>query len=223
MTFFLLWKIETTHKDRCTQYGVTSTNVKLSSSKSDRTSMTLLPTQQKKKNWNRPNESATRWRVLKLFDQGGIFIFFKELTFVAFLLWQCNEHIYISFVTLPIVFNPRSARRQHFTHNSLFLHWMQLLICFRSPELISLWRYLIDLEERLLVFRQYATRVIFTRSITTPLCHAFIFYRHISGHLALWNRNQQTFLRKSYDFRGSWKPAYVINLRIYSTIPGSSI
>ena len=68
--FFFLWKIETTHKDRCTQYGVTSTNVKLSSWKSDRMSMTLLPTQQKK-NWNRPNESATRWRVLKLFDQGG--------------------------------------------------------------------------------------------------------------------------------------------------------
>ena len=42
---FFLWKIETTHKDRCTQYGVTSTNVKLSSWKSDRTSMTLLPTQ----------------------------------------------------------------------------------------------------------------------------------------------------------------------------------
>ena len=71
---FFLWKIETTHKDRCTQYGVTSTNVKLSSWKSDRTSMTLLPTQQKKKNWNRPNESATRWRVLKLFDQGGIYM-----------------------------------------------------------------------------------------------------------------------------------------------------
>ena len=34
--------------------------------------MTLLPTQQKKKNWNRPNESATRGRVLKLFNQGGI-------------------------------------------------------------------------------------------------------------------------------------------------------
>ena len=33
---FFLWKIETTHKDRCTQYGVTSTNVKLSSWKSDR-------------------------------------------------------------------------------------------------------------------------------------------------------------------------------------------
>ena len=69
---FFLWKIETTHKDRCTQYSVTSTNVKLSSWKSDRTLMTLLPTQQKKKNWNRPNESATRWRVLKLFDQGGM-------------------------------------------------------------------------------------------------------------------------------------------------------
>ena len=50
---FFLWKIETTHKDKCTQYGVTLTNVKLSSWKADRTSMTLLPTQQKK-NWN-PN------------------------------------------------------------------------------------------------------------------------------------------------------------------------
>ena len=69
---FFLWKIETTHKDRCTQYIVTSTNVKLSSWKSDTTSMALLPTQQKKKNWNRPSESATRWRVLQLFDQGGI-------------------------------------------------------------------------------------------------------------------------------------------------------
>ena len=69
---FFLWKIEATHKDICTQYGVTSTNVKLSSWKSKRTSMTLLPTQQKKQNWNRPNGSTTRWRVLKLFDQGGI-------------------------------------------------------------------------------------------------------------------------------------------------------
>ena len=68
---FFLWKIETTHKDRCTQYSVTSTNVNLSSWKSDRTSMTLLPTQ-RKKNCNRPNASATRWRVLKLFDEGGI-------------------------------------------------------------------------------------------------------------------------------------------------------
>ena len=70
---FSLWKIETTQKDRCTQYSVTSTNVKLSSWKSDRTSMTLLPTQQKKESWNRSNESATRRRVLKLFDQGGIY------------------------------------------------------------------------------------------------------------------------------------------------------
>ena len=69
---FFWWEIETTHKDWCTQYSVTSTNVKLSSWKSDRTSMTLLPTQQKKKNWNRQNESATRWRALKLFNQGGI-------------------------------------------------------------------------------------------------------------------------------------------------------
>ena len=75
---FFLWKIETTHKDRCTQYSVTSTNVKLSSWKSDRTSMTLLPRQQQKKNWNRPNESAIRWRVLKFFDQGGIDIIFNE-------------------------------------------------------------------------------------------------------------------------------------------------
>ena len=32
--------------------------------------MTLLATQKNKMNWNRPNESAIRWRVLKLFDQG---------------------------------------------------------------------------------------------------------------------------------------------------------
>ena len=85
MTFFFV-KNRNHTKDKCTQYSVTSTNVKLSSWKSDRTSMTLLPIQQKKKNLNRPNKSATRWRVLKLFDQGGTYCdFYKERTTVMYM------------------------------------------------------------------------------------------------------------------------------------------
>ena len=45
-------------------------------------------------NWNRPKESITRWRVLKLFDQGGISIPIQiALDFIPSIFLTCIREL----------------------------------------------------------------------------------------------------------------------------------
>ena len=108
----------------------------------------------KKKNWNRPNESATRWRVLKLFDQGGI-LGFGAIRCIVFV-----RSFYTSLLSAAVVFSVSIFLASGTLQNCMFPCLCHYYLpsprcmdypCYRGPICIEV-LHLRGVYESLLVF-----------------------------------------------------------------------